>query len=146
MFMGSASQTKSWALLLLGHPNLHLHWGNTSWVLSLVLHLAPGLCRWLPGQSFSFQRWILYNLSLGVSHYILFPSVLGIRIRNRILGIRLLLALPDSDPLVRGTDPEPAPAPNPALCWADWNNACKIKILAKNKIYQTEDNVPVGKL
>jgi hypothetical protein len=34
-------------------------------------------------------------------------SVLGIRIRNRI---RMFLDLPDQDPLVRGTDPDPNPS------------------------------------
>ncbi len=36
------------------------------------------------------------------------------------------------------------------MCWADLNNACKIKFehknLAKNLIFKTEDSVSVGKL
>jgi hypothetical protein len=43
-----------------------------------------------------------------------FIAVLGIRIRNRIRGIRMFLGLldPDPDPLDRGTDPDPAPDPS----------------------------------
>ncbi len=41
-----------------------------------------------------------------------------------------------SDPLVRGTDPDPDPSLYSQRCWADWNKAWKIKgwyrILANN--------------
>jgi hypothetical protein len=41
----------------------------------------------------------------------------GIRIRNRIRirRIRMFLGLPDPDPLVRGTVPDPNPVPDPSL-------------------------------
>ncbi len=48
-----------------------------------------------------------------------------IRIRDRVF-----LDLPDPDLLVRGTDPDPDPSLR--------------KILANNKIFKTEDNVPAG--
>ncbi len=75
----------------------------------------------------------------------LLESVLGIR--NRVCRIRMFLGLLDPDPLVRGTDPDPAldlaldPTPDPYLVLinADWNNACKIKcfkkIFEKNKFF-----------
>jgi hypothetical protein len=45
-----------------------------------------------------------------------FYTVLGIRIRIRIRGIRMFLALLDlhPDPLVTSTDPAPDPVPEPA--------------------------------
>ncbi len=44
--------------------------------------------------------------------WILLEAVLGIRILNRI-RTRLILGLPDLDPLVRGKDPAPDPDPTP---------------------------------
>jgi hypothetical protein len=62
--------------------------------------------------------------------------MLGIRIRNMIWRVRMFLSFTDTDPLLKGADP--APAPNPSLfsemCWAVWNNAWKIKFLTQNLI------------
>jgi hypothetical protein len=52
----------------------------------------------------------LWIKSVEVRTYIF--KVLGIRIRNRI---RMFLGLPDPEPLVRGTDPDPDLAPDPSL-------------------------------
>jgi hypothetical protein len=43
--------------------------------------------------------------------YMLNTPVLRIRIRR----IRMILALLDTDPLVRGMDPVPAPGPDPSI-------------------------------
>ncbi len=47
--------------------------------------------------------------------------------------IRMVLGLPDPDPLVRGTDPDPATDHSlfPLMCWADWNNAWQNRTLTK---------------
>jgi hypothetical protein len=60
----------------------------------------------------------------------------------RNLRVRMFLGLQDPDPFVIGTDPEADPS-------LFRNNASKIgfqhKILAKNLILKTEDNVPLDK-
>jgi hypothetical protein len=66
-------------------------------------------------------------------------------IRNRI-RIRTFLGLPapDPDPSVRGTNPDPAP--DTSLFLINVLSGLQNKILAKNKFFRHEDDVPVGKL
>jgi hypothetical protein len=58
----------------------------------------------------------------------------------------MFLGLPDPnpDPLARGTDPDPSLFSKNVL--GGLKLCLQNKILAKNKIFQTEDDVPVGKL
>jgi hypothetical protein len=58
----------------------------------------------------------------------------------------MFLGLPDPDSLVRGADPDPAP--DPSLFLINVLSGLKIefqqKIIEKNYIFKTEDDVPVG--
>ncbi len=47
---------------------------------------------------------------------------------------RMFFGLPDPNPLVRGMDPDPDPSLFSWRCWADWNNAWKIKILTRRRV------------
>ncbi len=47
----------------------------------------------------------------------------------------MFLRLQDPDTLARGMDPGPDPSLFSQRCWADWNNACKIKFLRLKIMY-----------
>jgi hypothetical protein len=72
-------------------------------------------------------------LAKGQSHH--HPTMKIMFVKLAVLGIRMLLGLPDPEPnsLVRGTDPHP------------FHFSFNTKFLQKI-IFKSEDNVPAGKL